>query len=70
MLELRNVYTDYDEKEVSRDHLSEIVEVLNEKKKKFDPQALQQEVLGYLDKPLELFKSVGWIDKDWRNNDF
>jgi hypothetical protein len=58
MLELRNVYTDYDEKEVSRDHLSEIVEVLNEKKKKFDPQALQ------------LFKSVGWIDKDWRNNDF
>jgi ribonuclease D len=70
MLELRYLYSEYEEKEVNRDSMSEIIGILLEKKKKFDPEKMQEEVERCLDQPEMLFKEAGWMDKEWRNNDF
>lgn len=56
MLELRNIYSDYEEKDVDRDSMSQIIEILLEKKKTFDPEKIRQEVESHLNEPEVLFR--------------
>lgn len=69
MFELHHLYQEYD-KETNRDYMSEIIAVLQEKKSKMDIHKIEREVDEFKDQPEKLFQETGWMDKDWRNNDF
>lgn len=68
ILELTVIFNEWTEKEICKEHHYAILEMLNEPETKFDPEELQGDVERYIDNPLELFKQVGWQDREWKNN--
>lgn len=70
ILELTMLYSEWNEKELCKEHHYTVLEMLNEPKERFDPEELQKETDCYFDKPNELFKSLGWNDKEWKTNHF